>query len=240
MDKEIDMGENTVILTGANGAIGKAIACTLDALGWRVIGIDLNFLGATPELFRREALDISEQPVFRSTLQTLLKTNSFSGLVNCAGVSHIEPFIDHDFAEWSKLININYLAALTACQTVLPALIENQGAIVNITSDSSRVGAANEAVYAGTKGALASFSKSLAQEVGGFGVRVNCVSPGVIDSPMSRGNTELTARLVRKIPLKRIGKPEDVAAATAFLLGPHATYITGQVLSVDGGLTMIG
>jgi len=233
------MGE-TIILTGANGAIGKAIACTLHAMGWKVIGIDLTFSRATPELFCREEFDISEQAVFRSALQALLKTNSLSGLVNCAGVSHVEPFLDQDFAEWSRLVNINYLAALTACQTVLPALIENQGAIVNITSDSSRVGAANEAVYAGTKGALASFSKSLAQEVGGFGVRVNCVSPGVIDSPMSQGNAELVVKLTRKIPLKRIGKPEDIAAATAFLLGPNSTYITGQVLSVDGGLTMIG
>ena len=123
----------------------------------------------------------------------------------------------------------------------MPAITANGGgAIVNITSDSARVGAAGEAVYAGTKGGLAAFSKSLAQEVGRFGITVNCVSPGLVATPMSAPNQELIEKLVKKVPAGRVGQPTDIAGAVAFLLSPAASYITGQTLSVGGGLTMAG
>jgi 2-hydroxycyclohexanecarboxyl-CoA dehydrogenase len=126
-----------------------------------------------------------------------------------------------------------------ACHTLLPAIIANGGgAIVNITSDSGRAGAAGETVYSATKGGLAAFSRSLAQEVGRFKVTVNNVSPGLIETPMSAPNPDVVAKLVKRVPMKRVGMPADVAKAVLFLLSPGADYITGQTLSVSGGLTM--
>ncbi len=226
------------VLTGAGGAIGGAIARTLAASGWRVLGIDLAFPDdvASP-LCERVVCDITDEAKLRSCLQALLDTEPVRGLVNCAGFYPVEPFADSDSVSWRRQVDVNFLAPVIACQTVLPAMIEaGWGRIVNITSDSSRTGAARLAVYSGTKGALLSFSKSLAQEVGRTGVTVNCVSPGTIRVPTT--DMDMASKLARKIPLGRLGAPEDVAAAVDFLMSEAAEYITGEVLSVGGGLTM--
>jgi 2-hydroxycyclohexanecarboxyl-CoA dehydrogenase len=230
------------IVTGAGGGIGRAIAEALAADGWTVIGIDRWFSGDHPHLNRKIEQDIADSDGFRATLAGIMEKTAITGLVNCAGISVVGRFADSREAEWRKLVDINFIAPLTACQAVLPHMVENGegGAIVNITSDSARVGAAGEAVYAGTKGGLAAFSKSLAQEVGRFGITVNCVSPGIVATPMSSPNAELIAKLVKKVPMKRVGLPADIAGAVVFLLNPQASYITGQVLSVGGGLTMAG
>jgi 2-hydroxycyclohexanecarboxyl-CoA dehydrogenase len=230
----------TAIVTGAGGAIGRAIAETLHAGGWSVVGIDLRFSGEHPHLAERVELDIADSAGFRAALARIATAFKVTGLVNCAGFSKVGRFLEDDEVHWRKLVDINYIAPLVACQALLPSMIENGGgAIVNITSDSGRAGAAGEAVYSGTKGGLAAFSKSLAQEVGRFKITVNCVSPGVIATPMSAPNQEIVAKLVRKVPMKRVGLPEDVAKSVAFLLSPAADYITGQILSVGGGLTMV-
>jgi 2-hydroxycyclohexanecarboxyl-CoA dehydrogenase len=111
--------------------------------------------------------------------------------------------------------------------------------LVQITSDSGRSGAGNEAVYAGSKSALVAFSKSLAQEMGRHNIRVNCVSPGVVLTPMSAPNVDLLEKFARRVPLKRLGQPDDIAAAVRYLASEEASYVTGQVLSVGGGLTMV-
>jgi 2-hydroxycyclohexanecarboxyl-CoA dehydrogenase len=182
---------------------------------------------------------LRDEARFRGALAELVTSEPVSGLVNCAGIFPVEKFVESDSASWRAQIDVNFLAPIIACQEVVPRLIEaGWGRIVNITSDSSRSGAARLAVYAGTKGGLLSFSKSLAQELGRAGVTVNCVSPGTIETQAT--DKKMAEKIARNIPLGRLGTPDDVAPAVAFLMGEGARYITGQVLSVGGGLTMIG
>lgn len=234
--------QGTAMVTGAGGAIGGAIAEALCRAGWQVIGIDRQFSNPDVDyLAQSVVVDISDQVLFRRTLEQLLKHTAIDCLVNCAGISEVSRFVDQDPAMWQQLLDVNYLAPVTACQVLVPGMIERErGSIIQITSDSSRTGAAGEAVYAGSKAALVAFSKSLAQEVGRFKVRVNCVSPGVILTPMSAPNKDLLEKFSKRVPLKRLGVPEDIAGAVKFLASDEANYITGQVLSVGGGLTMVG
>lgn len=230
------------LVTGAGGAIGGAIAAALSSNGWQVVGVDRQFGDDSADcLAQRLVVDLADQTSFRHTLEQVLEQAAIDCLVNCAGISEVTPFVDQDRAMWQKLLDVNYLAPLTACQTVLPSMIARErGSIIQITSDSSRTGAAGEAVYAGSKGALVAFSKSLAQEVGRYQVRVNCVSPGVVLTPMSAPNKDLLEKFARRVPLKRLGVPEDIAGAVTFLASDEASYVTGQILSVGGGLTMVG
>ncbi len=226
-------------VTGANGAIGRAIAETLAAEGWSVIGLDVNFSGDNRHLEREVVVDIADTVGLRTALDSIARDFTVTGLVNCAGIVKVGRFMDEAEPYWRRLIDVNLFAPIVACQALIPPMVANGGgAIVNITSDSGRAGAAGETVYSATKGGLAAFGRSLAQEVGRFNIRVNNVSPGLVDTPMSAANPELVAKLVKRVPLKRTGAPTEVARAVAYLLGPDAAYITGQTLSVSGGLTM--
>ena len=229
-----------VILTGAGGAIGAAIASELVAAGWEVIGLDLKFSVDNSVLKEAVAIDITDAAALRAAISELAGRYRIAGLVNCAGITTVGRFAEQSEQVWHRLIAVNYMAVLVATQAVLaPMIVAGSGCIINISSDSARVGAAGEAVYAGTKAALIALSKSLAQEVGRFNITINCVSPGPIETPMSAPNRELMDKLAKKTPLKRIGQPRDVAGAVAFLMSSAASYITGQVLSVSGGLTMV-
>lgn len=238
MDKLSAQG--VAVVTGAAGAIGSAICADLLADGWQLVGIDQQAPTA-PERFRQFIqLDISDHAALADTLIRIAEEEDVGALINCAGITRVEPFLQQDPAVWHDLLQVNCLAPLTACQAVLPGMLRRgKGVIVQITSDSARSGAAGEAVYSASKSALVAFSKSLAQEVGRSGVRVNCVSPGAIETPMSAPNVELLAKFAKRVPLKRIGQPVDVAGAVAFLCSDKASYITGQVLSVGGGVTMV-
>jgi 2-hydroxycyclohexanecarboxyl-CoA dehydrogenase len=232
----------SALVTGAGGAIGNAIAEVLATAGWHIIGVDLEFAPEREERLDVAArCDISESGVFRETLSELALSHEIRCLVNCAGICPVEPFLESREATWRHTCDVNFIAPLVACQSLVPAMVEaGEGRVVNITSEGSRTGASRIAVYSGTKGALLSFSKSLAQEVGHSGVTVNCVSPGTVDTPMTAPNADMAQRLARKIPLGRLGRPSDVAGAVAYLASPEACYVTGQVISVGGGLTMIG
>ncbi len=230
-----------ILITGAGSGIGAAIARAFIAQGDSVIGIDLAFGDDSPAgMAQLLTLDISDSDAFAAALEEIDNGRPVDCLVNCAGVAIVGAFVEQDLPAWRKLVDINYLAPVVACKVLAPRMSKRDGgSIIQITSDSARAGAAGEAVYAGSKAALVAFSKSLAQELGQSNVRVNCVSPGVVRTPMSAPNAELLEKFARRVPLRRLAEPEDITGTVLFLASDAASYITGQVYSVNGGLTMV-
>jgi len=167
-------------------------------------------------------------------------------LVNVAGWDELKPFVDSDEEFWQEVLEVNFKGGLRLTKALLPGMIERRwGRIVNISSDAGRVGSSLESVYAGAKGAIISFTKTVARETARQGVTANIVCPGPTDTEMLRDVAhahpdadKVLERLARAVPMKRLGQPEDVAAAVRFFASESAGYITGQTLSVSGGLTM--
>ncbi len=162
-------------------------------------------------------------------------------LVSNAGWDRAGPFADTDEQLWDRVIAINYRGHLATCHAALPHMRERgAGRIITVASDAGRVGSSGEVVYSGAKGAVIAFTKGLAREVARYGINVNCVAPGLVDTPLLAEMPEkLIAAIVRSIPLRRTGVPDEIAAAICFFASPDAAYITGQTLSVNGGLTMV-
>jgi 2-hydroxycyclohexanecarboxyl-CoA dehydrogenase len=166
--------------------------------------------------------------------------------VNNAGWDEMRPFVETDEQFWDRVIEVNYKGCLRMTRAILPGMIERGfGRVVNIGSDAGRVGSSMEAVYSGAKGGVIAFTKTVAREVARNGVTANTVCPGPTRTPMlekmAGGGEEgerLVAALERAVPMRRLGEPEDIAAAVAFLASDAAGFITGQTLSVSGGLTM--
>jgi 2-hydroxycyclohexanecarboxyl-CoA dehydrogenase len=168
-------------------------------------------------------------------------------LVNTAGWDEFHPFLETGEEFWDRIIELNYKGCLRVCRRVVPGMAEREyGRVVNISSDAARVGSSLEAVYAGAKAAQVAFGKTLARELARRGVTVNSVCPGPTETPLLEGllgagedSAKMVDALRRAVPMRRLGRPEDVAAAVAFLVSDQAGYITGQTLSVSGGLTMV-
>lgn len=225
----MDLGDRTAIVTGGAGGIGAAIVEHLRAAGATVHVWDL----AT-------GVDITD----RSSVEAAAASaGAVDVLVNGAGIDVIGPFLESDEDDWERIVAVNLLGTIRCCHVVVPQMVERgRGAVVNIASDAGRVGSSGEAVYAGSKGGVIAFSKALAREVAASGVRVNCVCPGPTDTPLLGQVAEYSQRLyeglARAIPMRRIGEPSDIAPAVTFLASDAAAYITGQTLSVSGGLTM--
>lgn len=163
--------------------------------------------------------------------------------VNCAGWGETEPFLETNPETWDAVLAVNLRAAIQLTHAFLPAMADRRwGRVVFVGSDAGRVGSRNEAVYAAAKGGVNAFCKSIAHEVARAGVTCNVVSPGPTETPRlaryTEANPEKMAPLVRRIPIGRVGSPDDVAATNAFLCSDGAAYITGQVISVNGGLHM--
>jgi 2-hydroxycyclohexanecarboxyl-CoA dehydrogenase len=149
--------------------------------------------------------------------------------------------VDGDEEFWRTLVEINYLGQVRMTRALLEPMLEGGGRVVNLASDAGRVGSSGETVYAGTKGGVIAFTKSLAREVARHGVTVNCVCPGPTDTPLFAAQPErIREALVRAIPLRRLAAPAEVADAVLFFASDRAAFVTGQVLSVSGGLTMAG
>ena len=221
-------------MTGGAGGIGSAIAEALRA-DYGVVTADLS--GADVRL------DVTDQ---QSVAEAFAQAGSVDVLVNAAGWDELHPFLETGEEFWDRVIEINYKGCLRTTKAALPGMIERGfGRIVNIASDAGRVGSSGESVYAGAKGAVIAFGKTIAREVATKGVTVNAVCPGPTRTPMlegmageDEGGAKLIAALERAVPMKRLGEPTDVAAAVAFLASEEAAFITGQTLSVSGGLTM--
>lgn len=241
----------TVLITGGSRGIGAACVGAFARAGWSVVFLYRRAEEAAEALcarLRGEGLDVScrrcdvsrRDEVFR-TVDDLMRTyHRFDALVNNAGVAHIGLFTDMTEEQWDALFAVNVKGAFNVTQAVLPGMIsQGSGAIVNVSSMWGEVGASCEVAYSAAKAALIGMTKALAKEVGPSGVRVNCVSPGVIDTDM---NAELTkadlAALAEETPLGRIGRAEEVANATLYLCGEGASFITGQTLGVSGGLVV--
>ncbi len=164
-------------------------------------------------------------------------------IVNAAGFDRVEPFMQNDDALWESLVAVNFLGPVRLTRAFLESILaaERAAKIVNIASDAGRVGSLGETVYAGTKGGLIAFTKSLAREMARHHINVNCVCPGPTDTPLFATLPEkVRDGLIRAIPFRRLGTPEEVADAVLFFASDYSNFITGQVLSVSGGLTMAG
>jgi 2-hydroxycyclohexanecarboxyl-CoA dehydrogenase len=245
--------DQVAIVTGAASGIGRATALRLAAEGAAVVIADVNMEGAgvvaksiSKGGGRAIALqvDVTDAPGVRGmTEQAVAAFGKVDILVSNAGWDRAGPFADTDEELWDRVIAINYRGHLATCHAALPYMRERgRGRIVTVASDAGRVGSSGEVVYSGAKGAVIAFTKGLAREVARYGINVNCVAPGLVDTPLLtgiiQGNEKLIAAIVRSIPLRRTGVPEEVAAAICFFASPDAAYVTGQTLSVNGGLTM--
>lgn len=248
----------TVVVTGGGGGIGGATCRRFAREGARVAVFDLNLAAAqkVAEDIRQaggaaEAFDCditSRSSVDAAVAATQAKLGPVDVLVNNAGWDVFRPFIKTEPAQWDKLIAINLTGALHMHHAVLPGMVARKsGRIVNIASDAARVGSSGEAVYAACKGGLVAFSKTIAREHARHGITVNVVCPGPTDTALfadykeGAGNPEkLVEAFTRSIPLGRIGQPDDLPGAILFFASDDAAFVTGQVLSVSGGLTMNG
>lgn len=246
------------IITGAAGGIGRALVKRFCEEGAQVVAADISesALAEMAEQLKEFSanitpvvMDITDHAgVAAKVAEANQKLGKIDILVNNAGWDVVKPFIETTPDFWQKLVDINLMGPLNLQHAVLPFMIANGGGkIVNISSDAGRVGSSGESVYSACKGGIIAFSKTLARETARSNVRVNVVCPGPTDTAILRSfvgegdvGKKIYDSLIRAIPLKRVGQPEDIPGMVAFLSSDDANFITGQVISVSGGLTMHG
>jgi 2-hydroxycyclohexanecarboxyl-CoA dehydrogenase len=247
-----------VIVTGAAGGIGQAICARFVEEGARVVAVDRNadaLKNMEGELQDRGqaliplVLDITDHAAVTAAIaQVKERTGRIDALVNNAGWDLPMQFVDSTPEFWNKVIAINLVGPLNLHHAVLPHLIAaGGGTVINISSDAGRVGSSGESVYSACKGGIIAFTKTLARECAQHNIRLNAVCPGPTDTPLLQSfagdgdyGRKVYEGLKRAIPLKRLGQPDDVAGIVAFMASEDANFITGQVISVSGGLTMHG
>lgn len=242
--------QKLAFVTGAASGIGASVAEALTATGFRVVVADRDeergkAVAAELEGAEFVAVDVTDlASVVQAVSWATTEVGPIDALVNCAGGDIVAPFVETDETLWYKLIELNLLGVLRTIHTVLPAMIQRQsGRIVSVASDAGRIGSGGEAVYSGAKGGVIAFSKTIAREVAKYGITVNTVCPGPTETPptmkiIEEGGERYIDAMKRGIPMRRLGQPSDVAAAVAYLASEGAGYVTGQTLSVNGGLSM--
>ncbi len=250
------MTQRVAVVTGGGRGIGRQIALAL-AADERVVAVaDLRATEAADTVEAIAAaggraiaitMDVTSSDSVQQGLHAVIdELGPVEVLVNCAGWDELKPFLDTDEDFWDRIIEINYKGVLRTTHAVLPAMMEARwGRIVNIGSDAGRVGSSLESVYSGAKGAIISFTKTIAREVARHGITANTVCPGPTATPLldeivaaSADGDKVIGAMTRAVPMKRLGQPQEVASAVAYLASENAGFITGQTLSVSGGLTM--
>ncbi|MEK7378046.1 MAG: glucose 1-dehydrogenase [Candidatus Binatota bacterium] len=225
---------------GADIAVGDLVGENADSVRDEIKALRVNTLACKVDLTKRVEVEQMVEKV-------LSQFGQLDILVNSAGWDKLEPFLESSEETWERILAINFKSVLYTAKAVLPHMISRgSGKIVNISSDAGRVGSSWEAVYSGAKGAVIAFSKTLAREVARYKINVNVVCPGLTDTPLLeavRSQSPQTEKLIDAVtkatPFRRVAKPEEIAEAVLFFASPSADFVTGQTLSVSGGLTMV-
>jgi 2-hydroxycyclohexanecarboxyl-CoA dehydrogenase len=241
------------IVTGGAQGIGRGIARRLAQEGAKVAVADINETGATNTVAEIKAagaiacavkLDVTSLKSATAAADTVERElGPVDILVNNAGWDKVQHFLETDEELWNRLIDINFRGVLNCVKAFAPRMLNRPGSkIVSVASDAGRSGGVNDAVYSGCKGGVIAFTKALARELARYQINVNAVSPGIIDTPLSQAISGSIPgymdRLMKVVPLRRKGAPEDIAAAVAYLASSDADYVTGQIISINGGMAM--
>ncbi len=254
----MELKGKAALVAGGGGGIGRAVALALAGAGAKAAVADIAKDNADKVSGEIRALGVDgmacavdltkKADVDRMVGEVVARFGQIDILVNCQGWDRLEPFVDSNEETWEKLLGINFKSVLYTAKAVLPHMISrgSGGKVVNIASDAGRVGSSWEAVYAGAKGGVIAFSKTIAREVARYKINVNVVCPGLTETPLLnavRTQSEQTGKIIEAVtkatPFRRAAQPEEIAQAVLFLASPAAAFITGQTLSVSGGLTMV-
>lgn len=251
-----DRPRRTALVTGGGRGIGREICFGLSQQSRRVAVADVRRAEAEETVATIRAngaeaiavtMDVADtESVAAAMGQVVDELGPVEILVNCAGWDELKPFLDTDEEFWDRIIEINYKGTLRTVHQCLPSMIEaGWGRIVNIGSDAGRVGSSMEAVYSGAKGGIIAFTKTIAREVAQSGITANTVCPGPTATPLldeitsaSSDGDRIIGAMARAVPMKRLGQPDEVASAVVYFCSEEAGFVSGQTLSVSGGLTM--
>ena len=239
------------VVTGAASGIGNATARKLAGAGAHVVLADINketgekaaadmtAEGMSAKYIPIDVTDAASIEAFRD--QALAWQPGVDIIANVAGWGHIEPFVKNTPEFWRKIVDLNLMGPIAVTRALIDGMIEREsGKIINIASDAGRVGSLGETVYSAAKGGVIAFTKSLAREMARYNVTVNCVCPGPTDTPLLAAEPEkFLEAFKRATPMRRFAKPEEIADAVLFFADDTSSFVTGQVLSVSGGLTMV-